>query len=777
MQTIQRVAIIGGGIMGTNIAAFFVNLGMICDLYDLDMNILHKNLEKLKDSQTKTSMLYSQSLISHVIPHATAEIAKYLCQSDWILEVVPEKMELKKSVLQDIAQYRRPGTLVTTNTSGLSIQEMAECMPSEMAQYFLGTHFFNPVRYLPLIEIIPQKATNPNLTKFCYEFFYNAGKKPILCKDTPNFVANRIGIFAILKALHLMEKYQFDVETIDLITGPILGNPKSATLRLCDIVGLDTIAHAAANVYEHCVSDEARNVFLLPDFVQRMLDAKMYGDKTGRGFYQKKDGNFFALNYHTMQYHPLQYPKYSEVQTANANLNIRDRIRAICKGPSPIQNFCRELVLSTAAYGLARVREISDDIVTIDRAMKYGFNRELGPIEILDAIGIEDAIVGMQEFGIPRPVLLKQIMQTTGKIYHATDTEEFCFDPDSYGWQILPKPKNCLNLAKIRKESLIAQCSSARLLDLQDGVLLLELEHPKLKQLNPIEQDTLDFFQRIPELVEQKGYHGLVIGSQAENFCTGIQLAMILELVKAKKWDQIAAFSSRFQAINMAFHHASFPIVVAPYGLTLGSGFELALAAHKRLAWTELYAGLTEANVGLIPGAAGSLLLLKQIQKILQSLTNDPIDYVHKTWEFIALSQISGSAYEAMEKGILSREDQIVYNKDEQMHLAKQCVLEIGKKHQPIPVSDLLLPGKEAYSNLVQKADEMVAKGQLGKHGGMIAQKLAYLLTGAFASEAHLVSESTFLEMEREIFVQLCAEPKTQERMEYMLQQKKPLSN
>lgn len=779
MKPIEHVAVIGAGIMGGQIAAFFANLGITSDIYDIDLSIAKKTLEKISDPAAKIPTLYSPQFVKRIRPRLSSEFATSLSKADLIVEVVPEKMEIKHKIFAEVDRYRRADSIVATNTSGLSVNKMASVMSDGMKRHFVGTHYFNPVRYLPLVEIIPGEKTDPDIVKFLVEFYARIGKKPVVCRDTANFVANRIGVFGLAKTLELMEKYQFDVNTIDTITGQPMGNPNTATLRLCDMVGIDTLVEVEYNVYNNCPNDEALAIFKPHRWLQRMVAEKMLGEKTGKGFYQKTKDGVQSLDLEKWEFQPQKKYTNDVLQVVKEYQDAADKIRVICRGEAPINRFARELVLTTAAYSLNRVGEISDDIWTIDNGMKWGFRREIGPIEVLDAIGLEQAKEWMENMSIPVPPLLTKIMAATGCIYKNVGTKVYCYDVHTNGLVEVPTGPQFISLAVLKHEDkVVRQNLSTRVIDLGDGVALLELDHKMVPAMNPIDQFVLTMMNQLPKIMKEEGFKALVVGNQSTNFSAGANLQMIQELCKEKQWKRVEEVSSAFQHSNMMLYHAPFPVVVAPHDLTLGGGMEITLSGHRRVAYAELYAGLVEVGVGLLPGAAGNLLLVMQFMDTLAPTVPGPVVPVVKAFELIGYGVVSNSAYDAIDKGYLTPNDIVVVNKDEQILKAKEVALSMVATHKPRPQRELYLPGAGAYLALENRIDELVIGGKITPHGALIAKKQGYVLTGGKkASPVTPITEEEFLELEREAFVSLCGEPKSQERIAYMLKNKKPLFN
>lgn len=774
---IEHVAVVGAGIMGGHIAAFFANLGITSDMYDIDRSIAEKTLLKISDPNSKMPVLYTTRFAKRIQAKVIGEMEKHLKKADMIVEAVPEKMEIKHKIFMEVDKHRRADAIVATNTSGLSVNAMAKVMSDGMAKHFVGTHYFNPVRYLPLVEIIMGEKSDPKIADFLVEFYEKVGKKPLICKDTTNFIANRIGVFSLMKTINMMDRYRFDVELVDLMTGPSLGNPNTATLRLCDMVGIDTAVEVARNVYLNCPHDESRDIFLPSPWLERMVQEKMLGEKTGKGFYQKSGDKILTLDIEKWQYRPQNKPKLDIVGVAKEYDDAGDRVRVMCQGDSNASRFCRELTLATASYSLHRLGEICDDIATIDNALKWGFRRDIGPIEVLDYLGLERSQEWMRELSIPVPPILDSLI-AKGSIYKSEDSKVYCFAPKSKEFEALPaSPYLSLNILK-QSDKVVRSNLSTRLIDIGDGVLMLELDHKMVPSMNPVDEFVIRAISQVPQVMKEEGFKALVIGNQGANFCAGAQLQMVLEACKDKAWKKIEDMCLAFEKANMDIYHADFPVVVAPHGMTLGGGMEITLAGHRRVAFTELYGGLVEVGVGLLPGGAGNLLLLLQFLENLEPSNPGPVYPMMKAFELIAYGSVSSSAYDAMDKGFLKQSDHVVSNKDEQVLRAKEVALNMVSSHAAKPKRDLYLPGNGGYLVIDARVDDLIIAGKLTPHGAVIARKQAYVLTGgAKASPVKAVSEDYILELEREAFVSLCGEAKSQDRIAYMLKNKKPLFN
>jgi len=588
----------------------------------------------------------------------------------------------------------------------------------------------------------------------------------------------------MMQTLRLMEKYGFSIEEVDMITGSPLGGPNTATFRLSDMVGIDTLMHASKNSYDNCPNDEARDTCKPPAFLTKMVEQKMLGDKTGKGFYAKTpEKKILALDLKTFEYHDKLEPRFDCVRAAKSYTNPGARILTMMTygAEDKVSKFSRELMLGAAAYALNRVGEVADDIPTIDNALKWGFAKEVGPIELLDVVGCDKAARMMQDVGIKVPKLLEEVINTTGRIYEpAIDGSTIFFDVAQKKMKTETPDPAVIGLGVLRSQGLVVRENvNARLLNLGDGVLCCELDAKMVPTMNPVDDYIISMMQQAKELCDSGKFKALVISNQASNFCAGAQLQMILELCKAKKWKLIEAVSRDLQEINVGLYHAGFPVVTAPHGMTLGGGLEITLAGHKRVPYTELYCGLVEVGVGLIPAGGGCMGLLRQFQQVLAKANPGPMAVTMKAFENIGFGKVSMSAHDAIDKGLLAKDTTVIaYNKDRQVALAKQVALDMLKDFKPIPKEDLILPGRGGYWVIDENVDGFVVAGTITEHSAKIAKIHANGLTGGEnASPVNPVSEEYILELEREAFVKLCAEPMSQERMSHMLKKGKPLIN
>jgi 3-hydroxyacyl-CoA dehydrogenase len=763
--------------MGTGIAAFFADRGIPVTLYDVTADLARRAIEKAADPAAKVPILMSARAAKLITPRSVDEYEATLGAADVIVEAVPEVMSLKKKVYDAVEKHRKPGSIIATNTSGLSVDSMAEGRSDDFARSFIGAHFFNPVRFMQLVEVIPGSRTAPEVVDTIMMQLKMLGKKPVLAKDTPNFIANRIGIFGMMKTIQLMSKYGFGVEAIDVITGEPLGAAKSATFRTADIVGLDTLAHVAKNAFDSARTAEEKAVFQAPAWLEKMLAEKMLGEKSGAGFYRKVKGAPKAegekgesaievLDLEKFKYAPKTSPRYDAVRVARGYSRPEDRVVAMVNygDDDKVSAFSRELVLSVGSYALRLVGEIADDARAIDTAVKLGFGKDVGPIEALDAIGAARAKKLMERLSIPVPDALADAARTGAALLPPAPAA-----PGVIGLRDL----------ETRPKRIVRDNVNARLVDLGDGVLLCEPDAKMVPTMNPVDDYVIAMMEQAHEEIAAGRFKALVIGNQAPNFCAGANLQLVLKLSEEKRWDEIREVSRRLQAVNLANRHAAFPVVTAPHGLVLGGGCEITLGGQVRVAYAELYCGLVEVGVGLVPAGGGCLFLLSNMIKRIAKKNMGPTPPVQQAFELIGYGKVSTSAADAMEKGFLNpKNDVIVFDKDEQIAKAKEAALARLDNFAPIAKEDLLLPGPAAYYAFEDQVDQLVRQGKLTRHGARIARVQARILTGGpKASYASPVSPETILELEREGFVELCAEKATQERMAYMLKNGKPLLN
>lgn len=777
---IKKVAVLGTGVMGSQIAAHLANAGIPSLAFDISQEIAEKGIQAA--TKIKPAAFYNPKSVQLITPLNFDDHLDQLKEVDWVIEAVVERLDIKQSLFKKIMPHLKENAIVTSNTSGISIKDMTEGMPENFRKRFLVTHFFNPPRYMHLLEIVPGTDTLPEVTQTMVNFCENVlGKGIVYAKDTPNFIANRIGVYGMMATLQAARKMRLSVEEVDALTGPIMGRPKSATFRTADVVGLDTLAHVAHTAYDNCPDDENREIFKIPDFLQKMIENKWLGQKSGQGFYKKEGKDILALNLETLEYYPRKKPRFDGIRIAKRYHTTAGKIKALVYNPDKAGEFAWEILANTLIYSANRIPEIADDIVNVDNALKWGFGWELGPFETWDAIGVEKSVQRMKEQGKPVPTWVEEMLQSGCKSFYRIDNgvKQF-YDLKEKRYQPLAIPEKVIYLSLEKaKERVIKENWSASLIDLGDGVACLEFHSIAQPDFNPLDPAMFDLLQEALEIIPKEGYKGLVIGNQGKHFSAGANLAMILELCQAKDWSKIEALSKSFQDIGQQLKYSPFPVVSAPFNMCLGGGFEIASAANRIVASAESYIGAVEVGVGLIPGGGGTLRVLLNFIDKMKKLRPGPFPPVQKAFETIGFAKVSSSAAEAIPMGYLTKQDRIVINPDHLIYEAKQTVLEMASDFQPPePQKEIYLPGEGGRLAMEGTLDSMLRQGVISEHDRLIGQKLAYVLTGGDkAGFASPVDEQYLLDLEREAFVQLCQEKKSQERMAYMLKTGKPLRN
>lgn len=794
-RRIKKIAVIGSGIMGSGIACHFSNIDvdvLLLDIIPKEPNeaehkkgltiedkavrnrIVNSNLQTALKSSP--SPIYHQKFASRITTGNTTDDLAKIKDVDWIIEVVVERLDIKKAVYEQIEKYRKPGTLITSNTSGIPIQFMSEGRSEDFQKHFCGTHFFNPARYLKLFEIIPGPQTSKEVLDFLNEYGEKfLGKTSVIAKDTPAFIGNRIGIFGIMSLFHLVKEMGLTVEEVDKLTGPVVGRPKSATFRTVDVVGLDTLAHVANGLYENCQNDEAHELFKLPDFVKTMLENNWLGSKTKQGFYKKVDKDILSLDLNTLEYRPQQKASFQTLELTKTIDKPIDRFKVLVKGKDKAGDFYRKNFTAMFGYVSNRVPEITDEFYKIDDAMKAGFGWENGPFEIWDAIGIEKAISLMEAENLkPAAWVTEMLAAGINSFYTIKDGATYYYDIPSKSYQKVPGQDAFIILDNIRNTKTIWKNNEAEIQDLGDGILNIEFK----SKMNSIGSGVLQGINKAIDLAE-KEYEGLVIGNQGANFSVGANLAMIFMMAVEQEYDELNLAIKIFQDTVMRCRYSSIPVVVAPHGMTLGGGCEMTLHADRVVASAETYIGLVEFGVGVIPGGGGSKEMTVRASDLYRK--NDvELNVLQENFLTIGMAKVATSAYEAYDFGILQKgKDIVVVNKDRQIAVAKQVALQMAEQGytQPVPRKDIKVLGKQALGMFLVGTDQMQAGKYISEHDRKIANKLAYVMAGGDLSEATLVSEQYLLDLEREAFLSLCTEKKTLERIQYMLTKGKPLRN
>jgi 3-hydroxyacyl-CoA dehydrogenase len=792
--------------MGSRIAAHFANAGLPCILLDMvppnlpanaplaERNkIVRAGLEAAKKS--KPAAFFAAALAEKIaIGNFDDDLAR-CAEADWIIEVVAENLEIKRKLLARVAQFRKPGAIVTTNTSGLPVRLIAEGMSEEFQQHWAGTHFFNPPRYLKLVEVIPGPKTSKDVVEALSEFCdRRLGKGVVIAKDTPNFIANRIGTFSMLNVLRLMGTQGMTVEEVDACTGPAVGWPKSATFRTADIVGLDVLAHVVKNIYETAPNDESREMYKVPAVVEEMAKRGWLGDKTGQGFYKKVKGEgdkeILTLDVNTMEYRPRQKARFASLEMGKAIEDTRERLRALV-GPllegqkgDKAQQFLWGALSEMCLYAARRVPEISDNVVDVDRALRWGFAWELGPFKIMDAIGVKAFAAQVQKEGRALPSVIEKVLVSRRKgFYESEKGTTTVFDIVSGASQKVEEPKGVIILKSLKDAGReVERNSGASLIDLGDGVVCCEF-HAKM---NAIGADLIAMLHKGLKRLETD-FDAMVIANQAVNFSVGANLMLVLVGAQEQEWDELHLAVKQFQNINLAIKYAPKPVVAAPQGMALGGGCEVSLHASKIQAAAEAYIGLVETGVGLIPGGGGTKEMLIRANE--HAAGGEDLDLFHAlkpVFEAIAMAKVGTSAEEGRDLGYLRREDGISMNRDRLAADAKEAALALVRGgYKPLAASwqegaqttQIKVLGEQFLAGAKLAIHMMLRGGYASEYDAHVGRKLANILAGGPLTSPQLVSEQYVLDLERETFVSLCGEKKTQERIAHMLKTGKPLRN
>jgi 3-hydroxyacyl-CoA dehydrogenase len=793
VKRIQRAAVLGSGVMGSGIAAHLANVGIPTLLLDIvpreltkeeeakGLTLEHKEVRNRLANQAlqkllkqKPAPLMSKSNLALIEIGNFEDDFHRLAEVDWIIEVVVENLEVKKSVFARVDEVRKPGTIVSSNTSGISIEAMAEGRSEDFKKHFLGTHFFNPPRYLKLLEIIPTKDTAQEVVSYMKTFGEEVlGKGVVMAKDTPNFIANRIGTYGLLVTVREMMKGGYSVGEVDTITGPLIGRPKSATFRTLDVVGLDTFIHVANNVFEK-VEGEEKEAFRVPDFMKAMLEKGWLGSKSGQGFFLKQGKDILELNYETLEYEPRKKLTTPAVEMSKQAKGLANKLKALVYADDRAGTFLWKITAPVLLYSAKLLGEIADDIVAIDRAMKWGFGWELGPFEMWDAIGVEQSVRKMQAEGFEIPSWVTDMLADGfTSFYKSEKGQAFYYDHGEYK-PIKENPK-VIHIKRLKEQKdVIKKNSGASLIDLGDDVALLEFHSPN----NAIGTDIVQMINYALEEVE-RNYKGLVIGNQGKNFCVGANLAMILMEAQDDNYFEIEIAVRQFQQAMMNIKYSPKPVVVAPFAMTLGGGTEICLPSSRIQAAAETYMGLVEVGVGLIPGGGGNKeLYIKYLNSLPNGVNFDLQQVANKVFETIAMAKVSSSAAEAREWNFLSKQDGITMNSDHLIHDAKQAVISLYDQGYRPPVRKKVpVVGETGYATMLLGAQSMYHSGYISEHDLKIAKKLAYVIAGGKVPYGTEVDEQYLLDLEREAFLSLVGEPKSQARMQHMLVKGKPLRN
>jgi len=797
-KPIRKAAVIGSGIMGSGIAAHLANVGIPCLLLDVTpaqlteeeaargLTLEHPAVRNrlaaaavAKLKKTNPPPLYDEAFAERITPGNLDDHLASIGEVDWVIEVVVENLGVKRELLSRIERCWKPGTIVSSNTSGISIDAMSEPCGEAFRRHFMGTHFFNPPRYMKLLEIVPGRETSPELVARMKSFCENTlGKGVVLAKDMPNFVANRIGTFGMLVTLREMEAGGFTVEEIDAVSGPALGRPKSATFRTLDLVGIDTFVYVADNVYDNVPDEAEKEAFIAPEGLKRLVERGWLGEKSGQGFYRKTKGpdgrsEIASLDLASMTYSPQKKVASGSLEAAKLAKGAREKVKALLAGGDRYSGLAWNLLKQTLAYSAEKVGEIADTIEEIDNAMKWGFNWELGPFETWDAIGLARSVERMEREGTSVPQWVKDwISQGNETFYRKENGSLFYVHEGKY--RQAEERREIVSLRSLKERGRTVRGNGgASLIDLGDGVACLEFHSPN----NAIGGDILSMIAQSVEEV-RRNYEGLVIANQGRNFCVGANLMLLLMEAQEEEWDEVDNIIRLFQNAMYAVKKLEKPVVAAPHRMTLGGGVEACMPADQVIASAETYYGLVETGVGLIPAGGGCKEFAIRISKSAGLPEVDLQPYLNRAFETIGMAKVSSSGHDAKRLGYLRETDRVLVNQDHLIYEAKQAVLRMAQAgYEPIAQERIRVAGAEGKAVLQLGAIGMRESGYISDHDLRIAKKLAHVLAGGDVPAGTLVTEQYLLDLEREAFLSLCGEPKTQQRMQHMLTKGKPLRN
>lgn len=798
-RKIRKVAVLGSGVMGSRIACHFANIGAEVLLLDIvpkepsaqeaakgltlesplvRNRIVNDALNAALNSNP--SPIYKKSFQSRIKTGNFDDNLKDIANVDWIIEVVVENLAIKQSLYEKVEAVRKPGTIITTNTSGIPMFLLIQGRSEDFKKNFCGTHFFNPPRYLKLLEIIPSKETDPELVKFLTQYGEkNLGKDTVLCKDTPAFIANRVGIYSIMEILHSVEKLGLSVEEVDKLTGPVIGRPKSATFRTGDVVGLDTLVNVANNLFAGLQNDECKDTFALPDFLKKMSENKWLGDKTGQGFYKKTknekgETEILSLDLKTLEYKTQAKTKFATLEATKPIEDLKKRYKVLVGGQDKAGEFYRSTFSGLFAYVSNRIPEIADEVFRIDAAMCAGFGWELGPFEMWDAIGIKNALPIIEQQGRKVAAWVGEMLASGNETFYKTQNGvRHYYDIPSKSYKAIPGREAFIILEDIKPGKVIWGNADCSVIDLGDGILNCEF-HSKM---NTLGGGVIAGINKAIELAES-GYNGLVIGNQGANFSVGANLALLLMNAFEQEWDEINMMIRTFQNTMMRARYSSIPVVVATHGLTLGGGCELSLHADRVVAAAETYTGLVEFGVGLIPAGGGTKEMTLRMSDSFEE-GDVMLNTLRNNFLTIGQAKVSTSAHEAFDLGYYRRGDIVVVNKNQQLAEAKKVALSMAEAGYTMPQQrkDIKVLGKQGLGIIYLGAASMHAGKYISEHDKYISEKLGYIMCGGDLSQPTLVSEQYLLDLEREAFLSLCGNKKTLERIKYMLDTGKPLRN
>lgn len=798
-RIIKKVAVLGSGVMGSRIACHFAGIGLQVLLLDMAPKELTEAETTKKLSldhpavknrivnealaaalKSNPSPVYNKDVVKKIKTGNFTDNMQDIAGYDWVIEVVVERLDIKQSIFTEVEKYRKPGTLITSNTSGIPIHLMAEGRSDDFKKHFCGTHFFNPPRYLRLLEIIPTPHTDPAVVDFLMNYgdLY-LGKTTVLAKDTPAFIANRVGVFGMMAIMNAMEKLQLNVDEIDALTGPVIGRPKSATFRTADVVGIDTLVKVANGVHDNCPNDEAKEKFIIPAWLDKMVANKWLGDKTGQGFFKKTKGaggekEILTLNLQTLEYGPRQKPKFATLETAKPIEDLKTRLKALCAGQDKAGEFYRQFHYGLFSYISHRIPEISDELYRVDDGMMAGFGWEIGAFESWDTLGVAKTLAAMKAAGYTVAAWVDDMLAAgISSFYKVENGKRFYYDIAGKAYKALPGGEAFIVMRNYEGQT-VWKNSACRTYHLGDDVLGLEW----YTKMGSIGGEVLEGIQKSINLAEEK-YKGLVIANEGSNFSAGANVGMIFMLAIEQDYDEIDMAIRMFQNTMMKVRYSAIPVVVAPHGLALGGACEMSLHADKVIPAAETYTGLVEVGIGVIPGGGGTK---EFVLRAADEMHEGEVDTITLQNRFltIATAKVATSAYEAYDLGIYRKgRDVVSVNIGRRIAEAKQAVIELYDDGYVMPVqrNDIKVLGRSALGAMHAGINGMWRGNYATDHDVTVAKKLAYVMCGGDLSEPTLVSEQYLLDLERQAFLSLCGEKKTLERIQSILKSGKPLRN
>ena len=790
-RVIKKVAILGSGVMGSRIACHFAGIGVQVLLMDIVPNEAKDSGNKavrnkiVNDSlqaaiKSNPSPVYTKDVVKKIATGNFEDNLKDIASCDWVIEVVVERLDIKRSLYEKVEQFRKPGSLITSNTSGIPIHLLSEGRSEDFKKHFCGTHFFNPPRYLRLLEIIPTADTDPAIVDFLMNYgdLY-LGKTTVLAKDTPAFIANRIGVFGIMSIFQLVEKLGLSIDEIDALTGPVIGRPKSATFRTADVVGIDTLVKVAKGVYENCPNDEQREVFQIPSWLNKVVQHNWLGDKTGQGFFKKTKGaggekEILTLDLKTLEYKPRQKSRFTSVDAAKPIDDLKQRLKMLVAAQDKAGEFYRLFHYGLFSYISNRIPEISDEPYRVDDAMMAGFGWEIGAFESWDVLGVERTAQAMKVAGYPVASWVDQMIAAGNKSFYKIENgKTLSYDPRSKTYKPVAGSNEFIILGNYQ-DKIIWKNANASVYDIGEDVLGLQWN----TKMNTIGGEVLEGLNKAIELAE-KNYKGVVISNEGANFSAGANVGMIFMLAIEQEYDELDMAIRLFQNTMMRARYSSVPVVIAPHGLALGGGCELSLHSDKICAAAETYTGLVELGVGLIPGGGGTKEFVLRASDEMHEDEPETITLKNR-FLTIATAKVATSAHEAFDLGIYRKGlDEIVMNQSRRISEAKRSVIELADSGYVMPVQrkDVKVLGRSALGALYAGIHGMWRASYATDHDATVAKKLAYVMCGGDLSEPTLVSEQYLLDLEREAFLSLCGEKKTLERIQSVLKAGKPVRN